>query len=407
MNILFINTGPWGTGSFTLIKCLTIELLKLGHRVKIFFPDGNFESLDKEEYYKNPELYCIWQFPLKNHTAILENFPLIISDPHPRNPQAITFRDLTETQISLYESELEKELSKLIREFKPDVIECHHIWYSSWVLRQMGQRYLLTAHHSDQIGFHYDEKVRKKAIAGAQNALKIIAISDSVKNEVFELYGVAEAKIELIANGYDKDIFKVKKVNKQDVLDELGITLEPGAQLISFVGKLSSTKGIDILLKANRLLDPELKVHFLILGAGDIENICSKMDPATYSLNNLHFLGQQTPENVAKINNISKFSVMPSRSEGFGISCLEAMACGLPVIVTRCGGPETFAVGKIVDKESPFQLAEGILEMLNLSDLKYKNLREEALKVAEKFSITAITQQHLDLYNQVGFRCEN
>lgn len=56
MKILFINTGPWGTGSFTLVKCLTKELMKLDHQVKIFFPDANVESIDKEEYYSNPEL---------------------------------------------------------------------------------------------------------------------------------------------------------------------------------------------------------------------------------------------------------------------------------------------------------------------------------------------------------------
>ena len=337
MNILFINTGPWGTGSFTLIQCLTVELLKLGHRVKIFFPDGDFESEDREEYYNNPELYCIWKFPIKNAKASLENFPLIISDPHPRNPQALTFRDLSEAQIDLYEQELEKELSKLIDEFKPDIIECHHIWYSAWVLNKMGQSYFLTAHHSDQMGFRYDKRIRPKAIAAAQGAQKIIAISESVRKEVFELYGVLQDKIELIANGYDKNRFKVLKVNKQEILDELGIQLEPDAQIISFMGKLSYTKGIDILLEANRLLDPKLKIHFLIAGAGDIKSICKKMNPSTYSLNNMHFIGQQSPESVAKINNISKFSIMPSRSEGFGISCLEAMGCGVPVIATRCG----------------------------------------------------------------------
>jgi glycosyltransferase involved in cell wall biosynthesis len=53
--------------------------------------------------------------------------------------------------------------------------------------------------------------------------------------------------------------------------------------------------------------------------------------------------------------------IMPSRSEGFGIACLESMACGLPMVVSRCGGPEHFAVGEIIDTESAKQLADGAL----------------------------------------------
>jgi glycosyltransferase involved in cell wall biosynthesis len=401
MRILFINTGPWGTGSFTVIKGLTKELLKLGHEVKILFPDANFESIDKDEYYKHPELYYIWKFPIKNKTTTLPTFPLMITDPHPRSPNAITFKELTNEQFDLYEKELTRHIIHLIRSFKPDIIECHHIWCSSWVCCQLGVDYCVVAHHSDQLGFHYDQRMKVKALASAEAAKKIITVSESVKREVMRLYHVKESKILVTANGYDKDIFKIHKVNRESVLQQLGIKIPPDASIVSFAGKLSRTKGIDILLQANKLLDPKKNIHFIVTGAGDIEKACDKLDPDSYSLKNLHFVGHLVPEMLSDVQNICKLSIMPSRSEGFGISCLEAMGCGLPMVVTRCGGPEHFAVGKIISVGSAKELAAGIMEILNLSKNDYQKLSREALNAAMKFSWKSIAEEHLQVYEQM------
>ncbi|KTC84253.1 MULTISPECIES: glycosyltransferase family 4 protein [Legionella] len=405
MRILFINTGPWGTGSFTLVKCLAKELISLGHQVKVFFPDGNVESEDKKEYYQNSELYKIWHFPLQKGSISIQNFPLMIPDPHPRNPHAITFKDLSTEQQNLYENELKKELFTLTQEFKPDVIECHHIWYPAWILKELGLSSYLTAHQSDQMGFRFDEKVREKATAAGRDCKKIIAISEGVKKEVIELYNVDEAQIIVVPNGYDREVFKVNSRDKQQLTNELqskfGINWERNAPVISFAGKLSLTKGIDILLQANYLLSSSDNIQFLVLGAGSIDSIIQNMPSSSYSLKNMHFVGQQTPEMVAKIHNISTLSLMPSRKEGFGISCLEAMACGLPVVATRCGGPEHFAVGKIIDPESPSQLAHGIQELLQLPKTDYLKLREQALMVANQFTMSEITQKHLKIYEQI------
>ncbi|MFC7782033.1 glycosyltransferase family 4 protein [Legionella taurinensis] len=401
MKILFINTGPWGTGSFTLSQCLSRELISLGHNVKIFFPDSNIDSSDKEDYYSHPELYSIWNFPIKAGSSTLHTFPLMIGDPHPRNPDAITFKALSSRQLAAYQHELHRQLSSLINSFKPDIIECHHIWYPSWVIHKLGLNYIVTAHHSDQLGFRYDPKVQKKAIEAANGAKKIIAISESVKQEVLELYNVPEDKVVVLANGYDATVFKPKKVNREEVLQKLGIRIPGHAPIVSFAGKLSLTKGVDLLLQANKLLDASLGIHMIVMGAGEIDTILKTLSPASYSLKNVHFVGHQPPERVADIHHIAYLGVMPSRSEGFGISCLEAMGCGLPMIVTRSGGPEYFAVGKIITSESAQQLADGMMELLKIPDREYQNLRTKALKAAQGYSSLSIAQRHLALYDEL------
>lgn len=401
MRILFINTYPWGTGSFTVIKGLSKQLVKSGHQVKIFFPDSNLESVDKDEYYKNTYIYKIWEFPISKDSVAIPTFPLMITDPHPRNPNAITFKSLTKQQIAFYEQQLTHELKQLIQEFQPDVIECHHIWLSSWVLYQMNVNYTVVAHHSDQLGLKYYPAIAEKVCASAHGAKKIIAISESVKHEVMRLYHIQEKQIVVLSNGYDDSIFKKRPVMRDSFLAELGVHIEPDIPIISFAGKISRTKGVDFILAANKLLQSQINVHFIMMGSGSIEEFCEKLDPERIDLNNMHFIGQQIPERVAKVHNISKLSVMPSCSEGFGISGLEAMGCGLPVVVTRCGGPEQFAVGKILERKDPVLLAQAILDLLALSEVEYHNLSLEATHAAEQYSWERITKQHLELYAEL------
>ena len=92
MRVLLTNTGSWGTGSFTVVNAIVAELLKKGHDVKVFFPDAGFASEDKDYYYQNRDIFEIWQFPIGDNESRLNNFPLMITDPHPRNPKGLTFK---------------------------------------------------------------------------------------------------------------------------------------------------------------------------------------------------------------------------------------------------------------------------------------------------------------------------
>jgi len=398
MKILFVSTGPWGTGSFTVIEGLKKELIKMGHTVTIFFPDSDMNSADKKEYYGRDEDYHIWHFPIEKHGISIHSFPLMIPDPHPRSPNPITYKELSSKQRSLYFEECQKELYLLIKQFQPDVIECQHIWYTSWILHKMKTNYVITAHHSDQMGFRYDEQVRPYAIEGAHHAKKIFAISEPVKKDIIELYGVDESKIIVTPNGYDKDVFNQKEVNRDSVLKRLNLDIPQNAKIISFAGKLSLTKGIDLILQANKLLDPKLNIHLIIMGAGSINPILEQMDPRTYSMKQIHLVGHQPPELVAKIHNISQLSIIPSRNEGFGVACLEAMGCGLPVVATRCGGPESYAVGKIIEKNSPQQLADAMEAIIKLPESEYKKLCGKAFDNAEQFSWKKIAETHIEVY---------
>jgi glycosyltransferase involved in cell wall biosynthesis len=150
--------------------------------------------------------------------------------------------------------------------------------------------------------------------------------------------------------------------------------------------------------QANKRLSPKLNVHFIVMGAGDIQSIFDKLAPDDYLLKNIHFVGHLVPQMVSDILNISHLGVMPSRSEGFGIACLEAMGCGLPMVVTRCGGPEHFAVGEIINVGDYENLAEKITDLITLSPTDYQLLSQKALEAAQGFSWSQIANERLLLY---------
>lgn len=401
MKILLTVTGSWGTGSFAGAKATAKSLIDLGHQVKIFFPDRKLPSPDLSEYYDNPELYEIWPFPIQQGDVRLDSFPLIIPDSNPRVSTHKTFLELTEAEYQLYIQEFERRIKKLIESFQPDIIECQHIWVFADIIHKLGFPYICNALHSDQMAFLYDKKTRPIAKSAADNAQCIFAVSNYVKDEVVSMYNVAKEKVIVTFASYDEKIFKPEHLDKQTVLKNLKIDLPPDARIISVVGALSRTKGMDIILEANKLLSKQENIHFLISGSGKIENVIDPHKKENYLFDRCHFLGQQTPETIAQIHNISVFFLLPSRSEGFAIAGLEAMACSLPIIVTDTSEAKEYAVGKIISSESPQKLAEAIQELMKLSQKEYQIISNQALKKAKEFSWKKITEKRLEYYSAI------
>ncbi|MEM1243222.1 MAG: glycosyltransferase family 4 protein [Pseudomonadota bacterium] len=401
MKILLTNTGSWGTGSFTVVNAIIKNLHKLNHEVKVCFPDNGMDSDDKAFYYSRPDIYHIWQFPIHDDTTSIAQFPLMITDPHPRGADSPTYRSLTQIQLDLFTRSLTIKLKTIIDDFQPDIIESQHIWLMEKSIINLGQDYIATAHHSDQMGFHYDKRMQPIAIEVAKNAEYIFSISDYVTEEVIKIYDVPQEKVITLANGYDNSIFFKKAVAKDKVLKRLNLDIDDPAILISFAGKISRTKGIDIILRANHYLPKEKNIHFLILGEGDLNKALDLEFYDLYEFARVHFIGQHIPQHVAEIHNIAKISLMPSRSEGFGIAGLEAMGCGIPLIATNSGGPKEFAVGKLIDVEDAKGLAKAILEIVDMPENDYQNLCQQAEKQAHKYSWLENVKSRLYYYQKV------
>ena len=165
----------------------------------------------------------------------------------------------------------------------------------------------------------------------------VVVVSRPLQREVEVLYGF---KARLIPNAVDTDVFR--PADPASAREELGIPEDVGVGL--FVGRPNHTKGYDILLKvASRM--PE--TTFLVAGGRPDERA------------NVRCLGRVDHEEMPKLYAASDFFFLPSRYEGFSLSLLEAMACGLPVVVSEAAWPfseEAESCGVVVagDREEDF-----------------------------------------------------
>lgn len=400
MKILITNTGPWGTGSFTVANAITKELIQLGHEVVLFFPDTGIQDEDFAYFKKRPAIYRFWEFPTHIGGETFYSFPLIIPDPHPRSKDRLTYKELNEALFQEFSNRAKHLLDELIQEFQPDIIECQHIWLFDYLISKQKIPFIHTAHHSDQMGFRYDERMRPLATHSAKESSLIFAISEYVKDEVKRLYKAPDEKIKILQNGYDHTVFIPKQVDRKKICRQFDLNIPEDSKIISFAGKISKTKGIDTLLAANRLLKRK-DIHFLILGSGSLDEVLDKKNLDLYSLRNVHILGHQPAHVLADMHNISDFNILPSRSEGFGIAALEAMGCALPIIGTTCGGLKEFAVGVLIPPENPQILVQAIEEMVSLSKEEYQSLQSKALHRAQSYSWKAIAEKRVQLYQEV------
>ena len=138
----------------------------------------------------------------------------------------------------------------------------------------------------------------------------------------------------------------------------------------------------------------------LIVGMGGLRDQLGEQAEQN-GLKHVHFLGHQTQQTVARINNAADIATFPSRVEPFGLVAIEAMACGTPVVTTNQGGFPDFVndrVGALVDVDSPDQLAEAIIADIDAKATKGKAAAEYA---ADGFSWKQKVAEFYELYERV------
>lgn len=390
-------TGGWGTGSGTVVAALADRLHALGHEVAVLYPDtrgapdvGDVPAPEAEHF--------LWTFPIREGETELYTFPLMIPDPNPANfDRAWTYADLSDAQLDLFVRSFQTRVREVLAAFRPDVVECQHIWAMPYAVARLGLPYFVMAHHSDQMAFHRDPRMRPLATEAARRAEKVFALTNANRDEILALYGVPPEHVVVMGNGYDREVFRPKDVDRPALLAAFGLDVPDGTPLVTFAGKLSRTKGVDLILEANRLLRERLEnpPHFILFGSGNLDEALDPARPEAYAREGCHLLGHQSYEVVSDFHAVARLSVMPSRSEGFGLAALEAMGCGLPVVVTRLGGPDSYSVGPLIPPEDPAALADAVEAVLAMPEANYRALRERALAVALTFSWEAVVEKRL------------
>lgn len=199
------------------------------------------------------------------------------------------------------------------------------------------------------------------------------------------------AKSSTIYNGID--ISRYEKMAARPLVDELGIAQD--SVLVGSVGNVRAAKDYAMLVKAAAIVvERNAKVHFVIAGHKKAE-LMDELDTLILKLglkSNVHFIGfcDDSAQFLAQMDVFA----LSSKSEGFSISTIEGMATGLPVLVTRCGGPEEIVshgeTGWMVEPQSETVFANALLMLLSDESLREKLGEAGKKAVAAKFDLTAM-----------------
>lgn len=210
-----------------------------------------------------------------------------------------------------------------------------------------------------------------------KRASAIIASSENDKEYMQYLYDAPESKIHVIYPGIDTGVFR--PMDKFSAREHIGAAREH--KIVLFVGRVEPLKGIDTLLYAMKILkkrNPSTTVCLWIVG-GDTREPSTHWPKTLRELSvlrstlgipesSVHFVGRQPQPELPYYYNAADVVVMPSHYESFGMTALEAMGSGTPVIVTNVAGitsrVDAKHVSHIASVNNPLLLASQIGHVL-------------------------------------------
>ena len=214
-----------------------------------------------------------------------------------------------------------------------DVIHAHDwlTYFAGIAAKRVSGKPLVVHMHAtefDRSGENINSQTYAIERAGMEAADRVIAVSNLTRNIVINRYGVPADKVVTVHNA-------VRFAAGQCKMPERGVD----DKIVTFLGRITYQKGPDYFVEAAaKVLKKVPNVRFVMAGSGDMMNHVIRRVARLGIADRFHFTGFLRGEDVHKMFQLSDVYVMPSVSEPFGISPLEAMRSNVPVIISKQSG---------------------------------------------------------------------
>ena len=315
----------------------------------------------------------------------------VISDDVLSDPKIRFFDSYTSWR---YSPALMHALRRDIRDF--DIVHIHGMWLyphlmAAKLAKKMGVPYIISPHGMIEADALARKGLKKRVYwtllekTNFQNASAIHAITE---NEAAQTAALAPSKQTfIIPNGIE-------------TLPHNPKAAFPKEPTILFVGRLHPIKGLDRLIRAVALLNARL----IVAGDGDVE-----YKKYIYDLTNelgvndkVEFLGFVGKEQKRNLYAEASFICVPSHSEVLSLVALEAISCGLPVVISKAcyfDDIKTHGAGMVIEDNDPSTIKDGIERML-LSDLEA--MSQNAFELSQKYSLSSMADKMLSEYGKIS-----
>jgi sugar transferase (PEP-CTERM/EpsH1 system associated) len=296
-----------------------------------------------------------------------------------------------------------RPLAKTIRALQPDIVHSRN-WgalEAAVAARWAGSYSVIHSEHGVEMNPSAEPRRRRWArrfVFGLAD--RVFSVSHQLKDSLVRSTGFPAHRIDVIHNGVDTKRFRPDKEAGLRFRQELGISEEEFC--VGCVGRLNRIKDYPTLLRAAESLSV---LHgawrLLIAGGGEERSNLEELVRSTPALEGrVHFLGATS--RITEFLNAIDVYALPSICEGISNSLLEAMASGLPAIVSDTGGnPEV-----VVDRESGLlfpvgdsrRLAEHLVELYRGPELRQRFGQQAIRRVKEEFALDSMVRKYEEMY---------
>ena len=237
----------------------------------------------------------------------------------------------------------------------------------------------------------------------SKSADRIIAVSQRTRDDLIQHFKVPAEKIRVIYEGVSEEFFSpMDPERRRQFLRERDLP----EQFLLYVGLMKPHKNVERLLRVFKKLRREGKIKSPLVLVGKKDKHYPKGFESTRDLANgdgIHYLPEvSTRKELVSLYASALALIHPSLYEGFGLTCLEAMASGLPVAVSRAASlPEVVGeAGYYFDPYSEDSLAEALTTMESEERLR-KELAQRGRERARKFSWAKAAEETIQVYREV------
>ncbi|MBI4004305.1 MAG: glycosyltransferase family 4 protein [Candidatus Omnitrophica bacterium] len=225
-----------------------------------------------------------------------------------------------------------------------------------------------------------------------------IAISEPVRQHLLRDFHVPTVRVHLIPHGIDTSPFEspVDPAAQARLRTQLG--LPEAAVVVGTMARLVASKGVDHLIRSFahvRIAVPA--AHLLIIGDGEERAALERLAKVSGLDGRVHFAGT-LPQTQLALSLMSVFVFLPAEQEGFGLSLLEAMASGRPIVAVRRGGGAPWVlddsgIGALVEPDDPAALGQAVAQVLRNGEAACRQAGQARAIVKERYSLSRMIDQ--------------
>ena len=303
-----------------------------------------------------------------------------------------------------YEQVLTSKLVDVVKFEKLDLLHVHYAiphasaaYMAQQILSDQNIKipFITTLHGTDITLVGKDPSFEPVINFSINKSNMVTAVSESLKKDTNELFEVKN-NIKVIPNFICIDDYKLE--NNDFYKKRFAPNNE---KIICHISNFRKVKRIEDVLLSFEIISNEIDVKLILVGDGPERSALEKISRESKYRNNIYFLGSL--KSTKEVLNISDLFFLPSSTESFGLSALEAMACSVPVISTKTGGiPEV-----VIDGESGYlskvgdvkEMSSNAIEILS-NENKLSLFKENALKQAMKFDVKQILPRYEKIYEK-------